>query len=41
MAKGFHQQVGIDYYETFSLVIKLATMRLILDFIVSCNWSLR
>ena len=37
VAKGFHQQPGIDYFETFSLVIKLATVRLVLAIVVSCN----
>ena len=41
MAKGFHQQAGIDYHETFSLVIKPATVRLILTITVTFNWSLR
>lgn len=41
VTKGFHQQAGIDYQETFSLFIKPATMRLILAIVVSCNWSLR
>ena len=41
VAKVFHQQAGIDYHETFSLVIKLATVRLILAIAMSCNWSLR
>jgi len=41
VAKGFHQQAGIDYHETFSLVIKPATVRLVLAIAVSCNWSLR
>ena len=39
--KGFHQQAGIDYHETFSPVIKPATVRLVLAIAVSCNWSLR
>ena len=41
VAKGFHQRVGIDYSETFSPVIKPATIRLVLAIIVSCNWPLR
>ena len=31
VAKGFHQQLGFDYKETFSLLIKLVTVRLILS----------
>lgn len=41
MAKGFHQQVGIDYTETFSLVIKPATIRFVLAIVVNSNWPLR
>ena len=31
VAKWFHQQLGFDYKETFSLLIKLVTVRLILS----------
>lgn len=41
IAKGFHQQAGIDYTETFSLVIKPATIRVVLSIAVSRGWSLR
>ena len=41
MAKGFHQQVGIDYTETFSPVIKPATIRFVLAIIVNSNCPLR
>uniref|UniRef100_A0A2N9GUG0 Reverse transcriptase Ty1/copia-type domain-containing protein n=1 Tax=Fagus sylvatica TaxID=28930 RepID=A0A2N9GUG0_FAGSY len=41
VAKGFHQQHGIDFTETFSPVIKPPTVRLILSLAVSLNWPLR
>jgi hypothetical protein len=40
VAKGFNQQEGFDYAETFSPVVKSATIRIILSLIVSSNWSL-
>lgn len=41
VAKGFHQRPGIDYIETFSPVIKPATLRLVLSLAISHTWSLR
>jgi hypothetical protein len=38
VAKGFKQQYGIDYEDTFSPVLKAATILLILSFVVSHNW---
>jgi histone deacetylase 1/2 len=41
VAKGFKQRYDIDYEDTFSPVMKAATIRLILSLAVSNNWSLR
>jgi len=41
VAKGFKQRYGIDYEDTFSPVVKAATIRLVLSLAVSRNWSLR
>ncbi|RVX13659.1 Retrovirus-related Pol polyprotein from transposon RE1 [Vitis vinifera] len=41
VAKGFHQRPGVDYSETFSLVIKPTIVRLVLSLAVSQGWSLR
>jgi len=40
-AKGFEQQFGVDYTETFSSVIKPATIRLILALAVHFDWPIR
>ena len=40
VARGFTQQYGIDYYDTFSHVVKPAvTVRLVLSLAVSRGWS--
>ena len=41
VARGFHQQYGVYFDETFSPAIKPPTIRLILSLVVSFNWSLR
>ncbi len=41
VAKGFKQRYGINYEDTFSPVVKAATIRIILSLVVSKGWSLR
>jgi len=41
VGKGFKQRYGVDYEDTFSPVIKAATIRVILSLAISCGWSLR
>jgi hypothetical protein len=40
VAKRFHQRLGVDYHETFSLVVKPATVKLVLNIAVSHGWPL-
>jgi hypothetical protein len=40
VAKGFDQEEGVDYHETFSNVIKPATIRLVLALAVHFNWAI-
>jgi hypothetical protein len=41
VAKGFDQQNGVDYFETVSPVIKLATIRLVLALTVHFDWLIK
>jgi hypothetical protein len=41
VAKGFKQRHDIDYDDTFSLVIKAVTIRVMLSLAVSRGWYLR
>lgn len=40
VAKGFNQLEGIDYSETFSLVAKPTTIRILLSLVVQNNWPI-
>ena len=41
MAKGYNQTHGLDYFETFSLVVKVATIRIILTVALSFKREIR
>ncbi|WVY91841.1 hypothetical protein V8G54_037355 [Vigna mungo] len=41
VAKGFHQRPGWDYTETFSLVVKPVTIRIVLTLAVRQGWFIR
>jgi hypothetical protein len=40
VAKGFRQQYGMDYEETFSPVVKAATICVVLPLPISRGWNL-
>ena len=41
VAQGFTQRYGVDYLDTFSPVVKAATVRLVLAIAMSRDWSVR
>ena len=41
VANRFHQKIGVDYTETFSLMVKHVTICLVLALAVSYNWPIR
>jgi len=41
MVKGFHQQPGVDFFGTYSLVVKPIRIKLVLSIDISCGWLIR
>ena len=41
VAKGFHQIAGFDFNETFSLVVKLTTILIVLTIALNLQWKVR
>ena len=41
VAKEFHQQANVDFEETFSLVVKPTTIRIMLSVAYSVRWPIR
>ena len=41
MAKGFEQEEGLDYLETFSPVVRTTTIQLVLDVVTAKHWPIR
>jgi Reverse transcriptase (RNA-dependent DNA polymerase) len=41
VAKGYNEEAGTDYVETYGPVIRATTIRVILSLVVSSNWPIR
>ncbi|KAL8139110.1 hypothetical protein V2J09_005111, partial [Rumex salicifolius] len=41
VAKGFNQEAGVDYFDTFSPVVKPTTIRIVLSLAITNGWCLR
>jgi Reverse transcriptase (RNA-dependent DNA polymerase) len=39
VAKGYSQEEGVDYFETFSLVVRPSTIRIVLTLALSKGWT--
>ena len=40
VAKGYHQTAGLDFFKTFSSVVKPITIRVVLTLAISQNWPI-
>ena len=40
VAKGFQQTLGVDFFDTFSPVVKASTIRIILTIVVTKQWEI-
>ena len=41
VTKGFHQTYGVDFFKTFSPVVKPCTIRIIVSLVVMNHWTIR
>lgn len=41
VAKRFQQIAGVNYFETFSLVVKSATIRVVISLVIMNQWQIR
>lgn len=41
IAKDFHHTLGVDFFETYSLVVKPCIIRMVLSLVVMHHWPIR
>jgi Reverse transcriptase (RNA-dependent DNA polymerase) len=41
VAKGYHQEEGIDYFETFSLMVRPTIIQVVLTISITYGWTMR